>query len=234
MTGARQPQRQREARARQRDAYTHFVNTMKFALPSLAFLIVVAVLFWPNLVSTGKQAVDIARDSLTPGGLRNFSMEGPVFVATDDRNRPYRLTATEASQVNHTATVISLKEPQAEIELSGDGHIRISALSGRYNRKKNQLALAGDVNFSDDRKFSVRTAEATIDLEKKAVWSKSPVVAEGDRGTVAAQGFEVVDRGMTVIFTGRTKVVLSADGEAPRALPRQSNGMSAGISGSGQ
>ena len=234
MTDAGRSRRYREARARQRDGYTRFVNLMKFALPSMAFTIIVAALFWPTFVSTGKQARDMARDALTPSGLRNFTMESPVFVATDDRNRPYRLTATRARQVDHKATSVALDDPEANLELAGGVQVRIKADNGRFDRARNRLTLLGDVNVYHGSDYRFRTAEATFDMKSNSAWGWRNVYASGPETTVAAQGFRIVDRGMTVIFTGRTKATLRLDRAGPNAFPAEPAAKPAALRESGQ
>ena len=211
MTDPSQLRREGDGRARPRDGYTRFVSTMKFALPSLAFAIIAAALFWPNFVSTGKQATDIARDSLTPTGLRNFTMESPVFVSTDDRNRPYRLTATRARQVDHKATTVVLDAPEAKIVLDGGVQLRIEAEQGRFDRDSNRLTLTGNVNVFHGRNHRFRTAEATIDMKNNRTWGRREIHATGPEMTVAAEGFAIDDKGMTVRFTGRTRATLHLD-----------------------
>ena len=224
------------AAVRPQDRYTRFVNTMKFALPSLAFVILIAVLFWPNFVSTGKQVEKTARDALTPTGLRNFEMEKPVFVATDDKNRPYRLTATKARQTSRNATMVALDDPKAKIKLADGDSVRISAQKGRFDRKKNRLTLIGDVNVHHDHNYSFRTAHATIDMKTKSAWGKQQVYASSPKATVAAQGFRIIDKGATVIFTGKTRVVLNMDGQDIKAISKGGDAQQKpeGVSGSGQ
>ena len=219
MTVPGRSRRHRTARARQRDGYTRFVNLMKFALPSLAFTIIVAALFWPQFVSTGKQASDVARESLTPSGLRNFTMESPIYVATDDRNRPYRLTATRARQVDREATTVALDDPEATLELTGGVQVRIAADRGRFDRAGNRLTLSGDVNVYHGGGYRFRTEEATFDMTSNTAWGGRAVHVEGPETTVAAQGFLILDGGMTVKFTGKTRATLRLDRARPSAAP---------------
>ena len=205
--------RRTAAMARPRDRYSRFVNTMKFALPSLAFVLIVAALFWPTFVSTGKQAKDVARDALTPTGLRNFEMEKPVYEATDERNRPYRLTATKARQTSRNAALVTLDDPKAKFRLEGGDHVQISARVGKFDRTKNKLTLIGDVNVHHDRNYSFRTSEATFDIKGKSAWGTKPVYASTPKATVTAEGFRIMDKGATVIFTGKSKVVLNVDSQ---------------------
>ena len=234
MTGARPSLQHEGSRARPQDGYTRFVNLMKFALPSMAFVIIVAVLFWPNFVSTGKQATDVVRDALTPAGLRNFAMESPVFVATDDQNRPYRLTATKARQIDRDATIVALDDPKAKIELTAGDHVRISARLGQFDRNRNRLTLSGDVNVFHSRQYRFRTAKATFDMKTNSAWGGSRVFAEGPKATIAAQGFLVIDKGMTVKFTGKTRVVLNLDREDLKNPSGNRDRVSAGMLELGQ
>lgn len=226
--------KQSTAPVRPRDRYTRFVNTMKFALPSLAFVIIIAVLFWPSFMSTGQQAKEVARDTLTPKGLRNFEMDAPVYEATDDKNRPYRLTATKARQTSRTSTMVTLDDPKANIKLADGDRVKISARVGKFDRKKNRLTLSGDVNVHHDRNYSFRTARATIDMKSKAAWGQKQVYASSPKATVSAQGFRIINNGSTVIFTGKTKVVLNLDKQDLKDMSGNERQKPEGARGSGQ
>ena len=219
---------------RRRDNYTRFVGLMKFALPSLAFVLVVAAVFWPNFVDTGKQAVDVARDALTPTGLRNFAMEAPVYVATDDRNRPYRLTATRAHLVDRKAATVALDDPEAKMELADGVRVRIKADSGRFDRTRNRLMLSGDVNVYHGSDYRFRTEEATFDMKSKTAWGGRDVFVTGPDATVAAQGFLIVDKGMTVIFSGKTSATLRLNPAGANEAAAETAAEPAALQGYGQ
>ncbi len=215
---------------RPQDRYTRIVTMMKFTLPGLAFAITVVVLLWPNFASTGKQASEIARDDLAPANLGNFEMESLVYEATDDRNRPYRLTATKAWLKSQRSTTVALEYPRATVRLSDGDHVRISARRGHFDRKKNRLNLTGKVSVHQGPNYSFRTDQATIDMRTNAAWGDRTVHASGPDTTISAEGFRIVDRGARVIFIGRSRVLLQPDSQDLRELsaPEQDPGAAQG------
>ena len=46
---------------------------------------------------------------------------------------------------------------------------------------------------------------------KNRAWGDKPVIAHGPKGTIEASGFRVEDKGQTIIFTGKAKVLLRLD-----------------------
>ncbi len=219
MTGGFHLRRQRPARpaaARPRDAYTRFVTLMKLALPGLAFLIVVAAVFWPQFVRTGTEAAESAGAAPTAAGLRNSAMEAPVYVATDDSNRPFRLTALRARDISGNGRIVALDRPQAKLRLADGDHVSVRAREGRFDRSDRRLTLFGEVDLEHGGGYRFRTAEATLDMKTNTAWSGQAVRAAGPEATVAAEGFLTVDRGQTVMFTGRTRAILRLADESPK------------------
>ena len=71
------------------------------------------------------------------------------------------------------------------------------------------------------------TERAHVDLANKTAEGHDPVAGHGPSGDITAQGFRILDKGDTIIFTGRSHLLLkaakpNAASAAPPALPARS------------
>lgn len=196
---------------RPRDRYSTFVGMAKFVLPGLAVLLLLTAVLWPNLSGTRSHIERTTKDTFSAESFRNFEMVAPAYFATDDKNRPMHLTAKLARQTSSNADSVNLVKPQARITLDKGASVAISAQSGTYSQKQQMLTLKGSVNVLHDSNYTFRTEKATVNLKDNTAWGDQPVHATGPKGTIDAQGFKVIDKGDTVIFTGKTKVLLKMD-----------------------
>lgn len=211
------PQRSRltrpTGRRRARDRYSTFVGLAKFVFPGVACLLLLTAVFWPNFSDTKKHIEQTVRNSFSPDAFRNFEMVSPSYFATDDKNRPFRLNAKSAQQAKRNSDRVKLNAPRARIRLDKGDWVAVSARRGVYSQKKQRLTLIGNVYLVHDANFTFRTERATVDLKDKSAWGDKPVFAKSPKGTIESQGFRVLDKGKTVIFTGKAKVVLKLDNQ---------------------
>ncbi len=211
-SGLRLPIRRRPANPRrERDRYSRFVGLAKFVFPGVACMLLLTAVLWPNFSGTKKQIERSIKDSFSADAFRNFEMMSPTYFSTDERNRPYQLNAKSARQVDRNSDAIKLVAPKARIRLEKGNWVSVSARSGKYSQKKQMLTLTGNVYLLHDANYAFRTEQATVDLKDKSAWGNKPVFAKGPKGTIESEGFRVLDKGQTVIFTGKAKVVLKLD-----------------------
>jgi lipopolysaccharide export system protein LptC len=196
---------------RERDRYSRFVGLAKFVFPGIACMLLLTAVFWPNFSGTKQHIERTIKDSFSASAFRNFEMLSPTYFSTDERNRPYQLNAKSARQLNRNSDAINLVAPKARIRLEKGNWVAVSARNGKYSQKKQLLTLTGNVYLLHDANYTFRTEQATVNLKDKSAWGNKPVFAKGPKGSVEAEGFRVVDKGQTVIFTGKSKVVLKLD-----------------------
>lgn len=194
-------------------SYTLFVSCLKMVLPGVAILLLALAIMWPSLSRTGSAIVANVREQIrvTPEQLRNFEMESPTYVGTDEKDRPFKLKAKLARQASAKADKVTLVQPKANLTTGSGNFVAVSAKSGAYRKATQILRLIGDVNVYHDDNYTFKTEEATVDLKKKTAWGDKPVVATGPQAKIRARGFRVWDGGQTVLFLGKSKVVLMID-----------------------
>lgn len=187
--------------------YSRFVHAMKVLLPMLAIVLVAVILAWPH-IRVKDVRFRIGFSALKAGAAEEANMVNPRYVGADKDQQPFTVTADLARNAVQSAAVVDLEMPKADITLKDGTWLVLTAEHGLYGRASQQLDLSGAVNLFHDQGYEFRTQKARIDLEKGIASGDQPVRAQGPFGELEAQGFHIIDKGGTIYFTGRSRVVL--------------------------
>jgi lipopolysaccharide export system protein LptC len=210
--------RKRAPSSGSRDSYSRFVGYAKYLLPAIAALMMLVALMWPSFFGGGNEAGKIIEQEIKKAKVRNFEMKNPKYVGTDEKGRPFRLQASKAVQAYRGAEVIELTNPKGTVALEKGNFVVVTAKRGELNQKTKILVLTGDVSVYHDGGYSFKTEKATINLTTKNGWGDQPILASGSRGTIAAQGFRIVDGGDRVIFLGKSRVVMNVSDQDVKSM----------------
>ena len=84
--------------------------------------------------------------------------------------------------------------------------ITIQAEKGNF-LNKNSIVLENNVVFKSD-KFKIYSSKVLFDKKNQTAYSKknSTFISEGT--TIESKGFEITDKGNTIQFNGKTKIIL--------------------------
>jgi LPS export ABC transporter protein LptC len=84
--------------------------------------------------------------------------------------------------------------------------ITIQAEKGNF-LNKNNILLENNVVFKSD-KFKIYSSKVLFDKKNQTAYSKknSTFISEGT--TIESKGFEITDKGNTIQFNGKTKIIL--------------------------
>tara|TARA_B100000678_G_scaffold284594_1_gene286355 strand:- start:23 stop:475 length:453 start_codon:yes stop_codon:yes gene_type:complete len=84
--------------------------------------------------------------------------------------------------------------------------ITIQAEKGNF-LNKNNIVLENNVVFKSD-KFKIYSSKVLFDKKNQTAYSKknSTFISEGT--TIESKGFEITDKGNTIQFNGKTKIIL--------------------------
>lgn len=190
-----------------RNRYSRFVGLMKVVLPALAAALVVLVVAWPHLrIDSDRFRLGISQFGF--GQPDNLSMVNARFNGVDEKNRPFTITADLATQSSDNQNMIALELPKADMTLQDGSWLALTARAGDYDQDREQLALNGDVNLFHDDGFELHTSSALIDLADGVARGDDPVEGQGPPGTIAGEGFEVLDKGRRIIFTGKSRLLI--------------------------
>jgi lipopolysaccharide export system protein LptC len=106
------------------------------------------------------------------------------------------------------AVVINLTRPIADMTMSDGAWVAVTADGGVYHRDSGTVDLSGNVTLFHDTGLSFQTDAASVDLKNDTARGDQPVEGQNPNGELASQGFEVLDDGQTVVFTGRAYLKL--------------------------
>lgn len=196
-----------------RNRYSIFVGWMKVVLPALAVALVLMVVVWPQLMLYDDRfrirVSDISLEQADTLTMLNARYEG-----LDDENQPFYLTADQAVQSSENKNLIDLEMPKGDITLNSGTWLVMEAQEGLFNRDSQLLDLAGDVTLFHDEGFELRTQSARIDLEAGTAEGNETTKGQGPSGTSQSEGFQVLERGDVVIFTGKSRLTIYTEDEA--------------------
>jgi lipopolysaccharide export system protein LptC len=187
--------------------YSRFVQLTKLVLATVALVLLALVVAWPQFRS---------RDGGLPLGIaptgredaESLHMVNPRYTGLDENSLPYEVTADLASQETAKSDLITLDNPKADMTMKDGTWMALSATSGLYGQKSQQLDLTGDVNLFHDSGYEFTSKSATIDLNTGAGQGSDPTFGHGPAGEIEGEGFHFTDKGKTIVFTGKSHLTL--------------------------
>jgi lipopolysaccharide export system protein LptC len=198
------------------DHYSRRVALLKRFLPVLGLTLLALVAIWPRLgpllesVRLGFPVIDL-RDA------RELRMLNPRYAGIDRFNRPYVVTAAVGRQVPNRDDLMSLERPKAEVTTHSGAVVVVTATTALYQSQAQLLDLFDDVNLLHENGTRFVTKAAHVDVSANAAEGHDPVTGHGPSGDITAQGFRILDKGDTIIFKGKSDLLLK--GSKPSAKP---------------
>ena len=187
--------------------YSRFVTWMKVLLPGVALVLIVLVVAWPYMKLQDTR-FRIGFTALKAGDGEDPSMLNPRFLGADKERQTFSVTADIAKNLLNNKKSVELEMPKADIALDDGTWLVLTAEAGIFTRIEETLKLRGSVNMFHDSGYEFRTERADIDLNSGTATGDVPVVGQGPFGVLSAEGFRLVDKGKTIYFTGKSKLVM--------------------------
>lgn len=187
------------------------VAYLKLMLPAVALAIVTLVLAWPQLRSDDARLSRRSARAAAEDG-QSLRVLNARYVGTDDQQHPFMVTASSATQAGQNAPTVDLVDPKADTTLSSGAWTSTTADTGVYDQKARILDLAGHVVLYHDSGLEFHTARSRVELGTGRASGDDPVQGQGPAGTIESEGFRVIDRGASILFTGKAHAVLNASG----------------------
>ena len=205
------------------DRYSRRVAFLKRVLPAVGVTLLLLVAGWPRLapllesVRLGFPAIDLRE-------ARELRMVNPRYAGLDRYNRPYVVTATIGRQVPDRNDVMALERPKAVMTVHGGASVVLMAATGIYQSQAQLLDLFSDVNLIHENGTRFVTQQAHINLSDNTAKGDDPIEGHGPSGDITGQGFQVLSKGDTIIFTGESHLLFKGTKPSgtlvePPALP---------------
>ena len=205
------------------DRYSRRVAFLKRVLPAVGLTLLLLVAGWPRLapllesVRLGFPAIDLRE-------ARELRMVNPRYGGLDRYNRPYVVTAAIGRQVPDRNDVMALERPKAVITVHSGASVVLTAATGIYQSQAQLLDLFADVNLIHENGTRFVTQRAHLNLSDDSAEGHDPVEGHGPSGDITGQGFRILSKGETIIFTGQSHLLFkgakpSSTLAEPAALP---------------
>jgi lipopolysaccharide export system protein LptC len=204
----------RRARSRQIRAavgfHSRLVGFLKLVLPLVAGALVVMVAAWPHLYQR-EDRFKIGVSNINIEEATTVKMVKPRFTGVDAANRPFVLTADDAVQQATDSNVVELSLPKGDVTLGNGSWVALTGETGHFYKDLHILDLSGQVNMFHDAGYEFRTATARFDMAASSAEGNDRVNGQGPFGSVVAEGFRIVDKGVVVHFLGKSRLVIRRD-----------------------
>jgi lipopolysaccharide export system protein LptC len=176
-------------------------------LPITGIALLVLVAIWPRLVPL-LESVRFGFPVIDLREAHELRMLNPRYAGVDRENRPYVVTSAIGRQASDRDDLMSLERPRAEMTMHNGALVVVTAATAMYQSQAQLLDLFGDVNLVHENGTRFVTNTAHVDVAADSAGGNDPVTGHGPSGDITAQGFRVVDRGNTIVFTGKSNLLL--------------------------
>jgi lipopolysaccharide export system protein LptC len=203
---------------RHTDRYTRRVTLLKRVLPVIGVALLALVAIWPRLVPL-LESVRFGFPLIDLREAHELRMLNPRYAGVDRENRPYVVTSAIGRQASNRDDLMSLERPRAEMTMHNGALVVVTAATAMYQSQAQLLDLFGDVNLVHENGTRFVTNTAHVDVAADSAGGNDPVTGHGPSGDIAAQGFRVLDRGNTIVFTGKSNLLLKGTKPSPHPAP---------------
>jgi lipopolysaccharide export system protein LptC len=196
------------------------VALLKRVLPAIGVTLLLLIAVWPRLAPLWER-IRLNFPAIDLREARQLRMVNPHYAGVDRLGRPFLVTAAVGRQVPDRQDLMSLEAPRADMKMHADADVVITAATGIYQSQTQLLDLFGEVTLvhQDGTRFVTDTAR--VDVANNAAEGTDPVEGHGPSGDVKAEGFRILGKGDTIIFTGKSDLLLkqARPGTAKSAPP---------------
>jgi lipopolysaccharide export system protein LptC len=211
------------------DRYSRRVAFLKRVLPAIGVALLLLVAGWPRLapllesVRLGFSAIDVRE-------ARELRMVNPRYGGLDRYNRPYVVTAAIGRQVPDRNDVMALERPRAVMTAHSGASVVLTAATGIYQSQAQLLDLFTDVNLIHENGTRFVTRRAHLNLSDNSAEGHDSVEGHGPWGDITGQGFRVLSKGETIVFTGESSLLFK--GIKPSGAPAEPPALPAAVESS--
>ena len=185
-------------------AHSRFVRFLRVLLP-LLMIGVIGLLTALVVQHAVKRQAAAHQDAATP-----IRMTNPHFFGRDNQGRAYTLGARDAARDERSLQVVLLQFPSLIMDVGGQHPQNLTADSGVYHEDTRMLLLRGHVRGANAAGEKFATDQALVDTKTGMVKGPQSLAAQTAQGTVNSNGYDVYNKGQTVVFKGGVHAQLKA------------------------
>lgn len=203
-----------------RAARTHsrLVRVLRVALPLFVVVgLTATVLITYFNPARMLKALPVNLDNLVVSGTK-ITMERPRLSGFTKDQRAYEFTAEAAAQDLSKPDFVELRNIDAKVQMEDNSTMKMTALTGLYDTKKETLKLEQQIHLSSDTGYKGRLSEAMVDVRTGNVVSETPVELEMMQGILNAKRMEITNSGEVIRFEKGVAMTVMLNGEP---LPKE-------------
>jgi len=185
-------------------AHSQIVRALRVLLP-LLMVGVIAALAGLVIIHAIRRQQATRLDVTAP-----IHMVNPHFFGRDAQNRPYTLSAREASRDPASFQRVLLTGPVIDLDTSATRPASLTADRGIYKEDTRILVLNGHVRGVDARGAQFASDQAVVDTRTGKVSGPRALAQDPLQGAIQSGTFEVEDKGDRVIMHGGVHARLNA------------------------
>ncbi len=193
--------------------YSRLVGWAKFLMPSAAGLLILLLAAWPY-ISSGVERLRTLFPKLDSVQIRDLRMISPHYNGLDKEGRPFTVIADTARQngvgSGNGEDLVALEGPKADLLTKEGSWMVVTGDTGIYQPETHFLDLFGHVTMFHKNGYVFHTTSARVDLDSGTAEGHERITGDGPSGTVEGDGFRILNRGDTVVFTGNSHLVLNS------------------------
>ncbi|CAN7464428.1 hypothetical protein [Devosia sp. LjRoot3] len=183
MAFADQPGRTRKFRRLLRR--NRMVGVLRFAVPAVGFVLLVALLIQIVISSFGGR-YGIGKIEVTPDRIR---VETPEYAGTLTDGSVYRVWAEEAAAAIDNTDLITMSNVKVMLERTDGVRREASAVDAILDTVNQQVRIENGTEISESSGISGRLSDSVFDWASQTLTSKGPVTINySDGSTVRAEG----------------------------------------------
>lgn len=200
---------QNKVSAQRVSKHTRWVMLAKLALPGLAAVLAVTLLFFPSLKKEGKEfGIDLIVGS---GDIEKLNIEKTTVYMTDSQNRVNNFSAEQIKETEAGSQLFTMSSPEAIMPLNEEDWISIRSPSGLLNQKDSLLQLQKNVEIFYNKGMTIQTTETFFDFKKSFGYSHQPITGNGFIGNITAEGFTFSGQTGVLTFLGKTHIDINPE-----------------------
>ena len=193
------------------------IRVLRFAFPAAAAVLIGTMISWPYLAPSPDRLRLLASLPSVDLGEDREAIIGVTMHGIDRSGRPYGVVADVIRPLDEAKEHVALSAPILNTATKDGRPLSAIAHDGTYDQHAQQVTLTGAVQLIMDRQYRLETEDASLDLDSSTAQGDKAVEAHGPFGRLNAQGFRIEDGGNTMVFTGRSRMVIDRDAVVPQA-----------------
>ncbi len=198
--------------------HSRVVRLLRVAIPA-AIVVMLVGAFLVSYFNPARMlaALPVNLDNLVVSGTK-ITMEKPRLSGFTKDQRAYEFTAEAAAQDLTKPDLVELRNIDARVKMQDNSTMKMLALTGLYDTKKETLKLEQQILLSSDTGYKGRLTEAVVDVRTGNVVSDKPVELEMLQGILNAKRLAITNSGEIIRFENGVAMTLMLNGQP---LPKE-------------